>query len=255
MTTASLVLAALLGQACPTPSSRWDPPPCAAANVPGCLPGYQPRFSDRLGRIIYTCDRSYAGPVRESLAEPQATPAPPPPAVMGPAAAVAPPVAYGSYPVASPTPEGRGHVGLVLMPGVSAYPATTARLDRASSEGQVALELRGPEGGGRLRFSGAYASFGKLGEVSVKYDFFDGFFFRPFVGLGLGIASINPDPTVRAVGSASAGVDLYMSRDVFLTGEVNGRIFTEGTQGRAHGLAVSGQKQASLLVGMGFWVF
>lgn len=186
---------------------------------------------------------------------PQAAPAPPPPAV-GAAATAAPPAGYGYLPVAAapPSSEGRGHVGFVFMPGVSALPAT-ARLDRTSWEGQLALELRGPEGGGRLRLVGAYTSFGKVGEISVKYDFFDAIFLRPFLALGVGVASINPDSTLRGVGSAAAGVDLYASRDVFLTGEVNGRIFTEGTQGRAHGLAVSNQRQASLLVGMGFCVF
>jgi hypothetical protein len=137
---------------------------------------------------------------------------------------------------------------------VAAFPSYT-RLDRAKPEGQIALEFRGTEGGGRIRLSGEYTSFGKVGELSVKYDLLDGFFLRPFLAAGLGVASINPDPKLRAAGSGSAGLDLYLARDFFLTGEVKRRLFMAGTQGDAHGLVVAGEKQTSLLVGMGFYFF
>jgi hypothetical protein len=91
--------------------------------------------------------------------------------------------------------------------------------------------------------------------VSFKYDFFDGFFFRPFLGVGLGVASINPDASVRAAGSASAGVDLYLGRNFFLTGELKERLFMEGTDGSAHGLVTSDRRQTALLAGMGFYFF
>ena len=51
MSFASIVLSVLLGQSCPPPSSPWGPPPCAVANVPGCLPGYRAQFDERLGRM------------------------------------------------------------------------------------------------------------------------------------------------------------------------------------------------------------
>jgi hypothetical protein len=146
-------------------------------------------------------------------------------------------------------------VGLVFMPGVSAFPHNHHGFDDSKPEGQVSLELRGSEGGGRVRFTAEYTEFGRIGEVSFKYNLFDDFFFRPWFALGLGVASINPDPALRASGSAAGGVDLYITRDFFLTGELKGRIFTEGTHGPAHGLVVSDRKQVAALAGIGFYFF
>src|SRR5262249_36641355 len=240
------LLAALLGQVCPTPS-QWDPPPCAAARVPGCLPGYRPQI-DRSGRLIYVCDIQYASarsylPSPADFGPPPPEPKPPPPA--------APAAVTESQ---APPPESRGHVGLIIMPGVSAFPSYRG-FDATKPEGQIVLEFRGTEGGGRVRLTGEWANFGRIGELSFKYNFFDPFFFRPWIAVGLGVASINPDPGLRASGSASGGVDLYLSRDFFLTGEVKARLFTEGTEGPAHGLSVSERKQFSLLAGMGFYFF
>ena len=97
-------------------------------------------------------------------------------------------------------------------------------------------------------FEAAYGELGAYGEVSVKYDLLDGFFLRPFLAVGAGVASINPDPELRAAGSGSAGIDLYLARDFFLTGEVKRRFFMAGTQGEAHGLVVSREKQSHGLV-------
>ena len=115
--------------------------------------------------------------------------------------------------------------------------------------------IRGSEGGGRVRIAGEYTSFGKMGELSAKYDLLDGFFLRPFLAVGLGVASINPDPALRAAASGSAGIDLYVGRDFFLTGELKRRMFMAGTQGEAHALVVAPEKQTSLFVGMGFYFF
>jgi len=60
---------------------------------------------------------------------------------------------------------------------------------------------------------------------------------------------------VRAAGSASVGVDLYLGRNFFLTGEVKRRLFMDGTDGSAHGLVTSDRRQTSLLAGMGFYFF
>ena len=94
-----------------------------------------------------------------------------------------------------------------------------------------------------------------MGELSAKYDLLDGFFLRPFLAVGLGVASINPDPALRAAASGSAGIDLYVGRDFFLTGELKRRMFMAGTQGEAHALVVAPEKQTSLFVGMGFYFF
>lgn len=238
---ASLLVATSLGWTCLTPSSPSDPPPCAVAKVPGCLPGYRPRF-DSSGRLLfYACDVNFVPNAAEM----------PPPAPAPPKTETRPSGAVATRPSLS---ERRGHVALVFMPGVAAFPAS-AGLDQSKAEGQLALELRGTEGGGRVRFTGEYTAFGKIGDLSFKYDFFDGFFFRPFLAVGLGVASINPDRALRAEASAAAGVDLYISRDFFLTGELKGRVFTEGTRGPAHGLAISDRRQVSLLAGIGFYFF
>jgi hypothetical protein len=247
---ASFLLSALLGQASPRLS---EPPPCAAANVPGCLPGYVAK-TDEWGRLVYIRDPGYApplardAPVTLAIAHSQ---------VVMPAE-----LASWSEPMAAPTLQvarpwraqsSRGHLGLVFMPGISTFPTYT-RLSEGKAEGQIAIELRGSQGGGRLRLAGEYTSFGKIGELSVKYDLFDGFFLRPFLAVGVGVASINPDPSLRAAGSGSAGIDLYLGRDFFLTGELKRRLFMQGTQGEAHGLVVAPEKQTSLLVGMGFYL-
>jgi len=157
-------------------------------------------------------------------------------------------------PAPTPEEESRGHVALVLTPGVAAFPYSHG-FDQTQPEGQLALEFRGSEGGARVRLTAEYTSFGRIGSISFKYDFFDGFFFRPYLAVGLGVASINPDPALRAAGSASGGVDLYISRDFFLTGELKGTVFTAGTQGPAHGLTLFERKQIALLAGMGFYFF
>jgi hypothetical protein len=230
-------------------TSPSDAPPCAAANVPGCLPGYKARI-DRYGRLVYARDPNYAPapPLRpvQQYAQPQ---------YVQPAS-WAYPVATG-IPRPAPEPvrvESRGHVALVFMPGVSSFPKYT-KFDDTRPEGQIALEFRGDRGGFRFRLAGEYTSFGKIGEVSFKYDLFDRFFFRPFLGIGLGVASINPDAELRATGSASGGIDLYLGRNFFLTGEVKQRLFMEGTQGSAHGVVISDRRQTALLAGMGFYFF
>ena len=246
MPLASFLLAALLGQA-----SSPDSPPCAAANVPGCLPGYVLKYN-RWGWLVYMRDPDYVPPLA------QAAPARLAPLPSQVAAALPASWAYPNTPRAAPEPqrmsEGRGHLALVFMPGVAAFPTYT-RVGRAKAEGQIALEFRGTEGGARVRLAAEYTSFGKIGELSFKYDLLDGFFLRPFLAVGAGVASINPDPELRAAGSGSAGIDLYLARDFFLTGEVKRRFFMARTQGDAHGLVVAGEKQTSLLVGMGFYFF
>jgi hypothetical protein len=245
-----LALAPVLLAAAVSPS---DPPPCAAANVPGCLPGYVARI-DRYGRLVYAQDPNYYAP--------PPPPRPAPRTYAQPAYTQPAQPANWAYPTAAaprraPEPvqqEDRGHVALVFTPGVSSFPRYT-NINETKPEGQIALEFRPTEGGIRFRLAGEYTSFGKIGEASFKYDFFDSFFLRPFLGIGLGVASINPDGDLRAAGSASVGVDLYLGRNFFLTGELKERMFMEGTSGAAHGLVTSDRRQTALLAGMGFYFF
>ncbi len=252
MAFAPLLLAVALGQACPPPPSPNGPPPCAVApGVPGCLPGYEARY-DRHGRLVYACAAN-AAPAPAPWGQPRAYEAPSPyaqpPMVAPPAPPMAPQAGYAPV-SASPT---RGQFAIVLMPGVASYPQYTQLRD-TTVQAQVALEFRGVEGGGRVRLSGAWTSFGRIGELSVKYDFLEPLPFRPFVGVGLGVAAVNPDATIRGEGSLSGGVDLYLTRDFFLTAEVNGRMFTNGTSGPAHGLATSDARQVSFFAGLGFYM-
>ena len=70
----SLLLATSLDGTCSVPFKPSDPPPCAVAKVPGCLPGYKPRF-DSSGRILfYACDVDYVPNPAESSPPPPAPP-------------------------------------------------------------------------------------------------------------------------------------------------------------------------------------
>src|SRR5207237_1433279 len=140
-----------------TPLGPHPPLACSAANVPGCLPGYVAK-TDEWGRLVYTRDPEYApplardAPVSLAIAHSQ---------VVMPAE-----LASWSEPMAAPTLHvarpgrvqgSRGHFALVFMPGISTFPTYT-RLSEGKAEGQVAIELRGSQGGGRLRLAGGYTS-------------------------------------------------------------------------------------------------
>jgi hypothetical protein len=251
MMLAPLVLAAALGQACPAPDSRYGPPPCAAANVPGCLPGYH-RQIDSLGRVTYVCDPAYgaaAPPPTYAPATGYAAPvrgyAPAPPVYAAPAPA---------YPPAPPAwsavrGEPRGQVALVLMPG-------TATLDRGTTSdpaGAVALELRGVTGGARLRLGFEYTRFTRVAEAALKFDFNDQGLLRPFLAVGIGGGRFERaalDRDWHPTGSVSGGVDLYLARDFFITAEVKQRAFTQYVNNT---LEISSVHQTSLFVGAGFY--
>jgi len=251
---ANALLALALTQGCPQPASAYDPPPCAAMNVRGCLPGYTPT-RDAYGRLVYACDSAYAYG--------QVAPAPqgrlPPRWEMPPADAPAyapPPAAPAPTPAPMADVPPRGRVAIVLMPGAtSGLERTDARRDRRWDRelGAAGLELRGRDGGARVRLAVQYAEFGRLAELTLKYDFLDGSPIRPFIGFGIGAASVDPLPGWRPSGSAVAGLDVYLSRNVFLTAEVQGRRFAARTAG-GRGLEVTSLKQSAGLLGIGIYL-
>lgn len=246
MLLAHLLLGAALGQACPQPLSTRDPPPCAAANVAGCLPGYTP-IRDRYGKLIYVCSA------------PQTAAAPAPVPDYAPAPAYVPPApAYAPPPLAYPAPRerSRGRLALVFMPGRTTDPAvgTTGGRELDRNAVGAALELRGREGGARLRVQGQYTELGRVAELGLKYDFFDRSPIRPFIGLALGASLLDPDTRWRASGSAFAGLDVYLDRNAFLTAEIEGRRFANRTSDGRRGLDLSDRRQTTVLVGIGFYL-
>lgn len=234
---APLLLALALGQACPQPLSAGDPPPCAAASVAGCLPGYG-ATRDRHGRLIYVCAAAPAVAAR-------------PPAVIG----IPPPAAAPLE--APPPPEGgRGRVAIVLMPGQTTDPALGVRggrdLDRFAAAAD--LEVRGQRGGGRLRVQLQYTELGRVAELGLKYDFFDWTPLRPFLGVAAGASSLDADARWRASGSVFGGIDLYLDRNAFLSAEIQGRRFVNRTSDAGRRLDVSDRRQTTALVGIGFYL-
>lgn len=239
MMLAPLFLAAALGQACPAPDSRYGPPPCAAARVPGCLPGYR-RQIDAAGRTTYVCDPAYA----------VAAPPPAPPAEPPPAAYAAPAPAPAPWPAPGAPEAPRGQVALVLMPGSS----TLDRGESGDAAGAAALELRGLYGGARLRLGFEYTRYTRVAEAALKYDFNDRGVIRPFLALGLGAARFDRSDLEggwHPSGSVSGGIDLYLAPDFFLTAELKQRAFTYDT---GSGLDVSSLHQTSIFVGAGFYL-
>jgi hypothetical protein len=244
MLLASIVAATVLAQGCPEPPSRSGPPPCAAANVPGCLPGYH-REVDGYGRVRYVCDQVSSQPPPPTQ-PPAYAPAPPPSAPRA-----FPPVAprYAT-PWAAPVPR-RGQLGFLLMPGISST-LTTPR--EGTSTGALGIELRPQYGGGRLRFAFEASTFGRVAEVALKYDFFDWTQVRPFLAVGVGGASVDPDPAWRLSGSISAGLDLYVSRDFFFTLELKERGFARRSSSVAYGLEPGTLHQTALFMGVGLYL-
>ena len=260
MLLAPLVLAAALGQ-CPEPPSRFGPPPCAADNVPGCVPGYV-RDVDRWGRVIFRCDPSYGAQAPAFAPPPRPyAPAPPQAYAQGPAPQPAPAPAPGPapqfqpgypQPLAAPAPrERRGQLGLVLMPGGTTYD----RNHTNETTGAVGLELRGPFGGARLRGLFEYAQHSRVWDVALKYSFNDRGEIRPFLAVGVGGANLDriagADPGWRPTGAVSAGVDLYFARDLFITLEAKQRAFTRDTPDGWRGSALH---QTSVFAGVGIYL-
>jgi hypothetical protein len=246
------MLAATLAQApglapCPRPPTRYGPPPCAASPVPGCLPGYRRRV-DAWGRVTYVCDPAPVQAPPPPTGVPSPPPAavpPPPPAAVPPPPSYAPPIPPDAPPYLEPAT--RGVVGFVAMGGATTRPETSRD---GESVGAVGLELRAPAGGVRLRLGLEYAPFGYVAEAAFKYDFNDRGPVRPFLAVGLGGADVDPAPGWRLEVNAAAGLDLYLTRDLFFTAELKRRAFAQ----RADVTEFTDLHQTALFVGIGVFL-
>jgi hypothetical protein len=194
------------------------------------------RRVDEWGRVTYVCDPTYG-----------AAPAYEPQGYAAPSYAPAP-VYQARY--AEPR-ERRGQFGLVLMPGGASLDGG----DTTDAAGAVAMELRGLTGGARLRLAFEYTRYTRVAEASLKYDFGrEGTVLRPFLAMGLGAARFERydlDRDWHPTGSASAGLDLYLDKDFFVTAELKYRVFTWDRPNT--GLEISSIHQTALFVGAGFY--
>jgi len=140
-----------------------------------------------------------------------------------------PPPGY-AQPYARPVSAGpRGVVGLVLMPfGVSELSLGDGQVHSdAVSHGAAALELRAPYSGARLRFGAEMTRHDRIMDVSLKYNFMHWSPLQPFVSVGVGAARIGPEDVWRGTASLSAGVDFFLTPELFLTAEAKGRAFSD----------------------------
>jgi hypothetical protein len=121
--------------------------------------------------------------------------------------------------------------------------------------GALALEIRPFSGGGRLRFGFEGGSFGRVIEGGAKYDFFDRGPIRPFLAAAVGGAAIDQNNAWRLEGAASAGLDLYLSKDFFATFELKERRFVQhSSSGSYYGLAPAPLYQTAAFAGVGIYL-
>ncbi|HEY7724653.1 MAG TPA: hypothetical protein VH880_04935 [Anaeromyxobacteraceae bacterium] len=151
-----------------------------------------------------------------------------------------------------PPPMPRGLVGVVFMPLGSATTTSADGLydDYPVMQGALALEFRGMRGGGRIRFGTEVSRYDRIFDVSLKYNFNDWGLVQPFLTVGLGGARLDPETIWRGTLSASVGIDVFLSPDLFLTGELKGRAFADPPADYAYVYA-TGVAQTAVLFGVG----
>ena len=149
----------------------------------------------------------------------------------------------------------RGLVALVFMPIGSSTLSSDLQGWQSTAEwqGALALELRAPRGGGRLRFGGEFSDHDRILDVSLKYNFFDWSPLQPFLTIGAGAGRLGPETDWRATASISAGVDFYLTRDFFLTVEVKGRGFADRSAYDPGNVYGSGVTMTTALLGAGVY--
>ncbi len=179
-----------------------------------------------------------------SLAHPHAYPPGPPPPPPPPPG-YAQPVNAGS----------RGIVGLVLMPfGVSELSFDQGHVKSdAISHGAAALELRAPYSGARLRFGAELNRHDRIMDVSLKYNFMHWSPLQPFLSLGVGAARLGPEDVWRGTASASAGIDFFLTPQLFLTAEAKGRVFSDLSPTDVQNLNGNGLGMGTALFGIGLY--
>jgi hypothetical protein len=180
------------------------------------------------------------------LAQPAYYPPPPPPYYPPP-----PPRYYPPPPAYEP----RGMLGLVFMPLGSSSLASDVQGYQTAAEahGALALELRGQRGGGRLRLGMEFNRHDRIMDVSLKYNFLDRTPVQPFLTLGLGAATLGPEDVWRGTFSASLGIDVFMTRDFFITAEAKGRAFSDLSPADPSNFYGSGVSMATVLLGAGVY--
>jgi hypothetical protein len=146
-------------------------------------------------------------------------------------------------------------VGLVLLPfGSSSLSSDLQGWQTYNNwQGAVALELRGPRGGGRVRFGGEFSEHDRIFDVSLKYNFLDWSPIQPFLTVGAGGALLGPETIWRATFSVSGGIDFYLTRDFFITAELKGRGFSDLSDQDRRNYYGSGVTMSTVLVGAGVY--
>jgi hypothetical protein len=146
-------------------------------------------------------------------------------------------------------------VGVVFLPLGSSYLTSDYGGYQSWSEahGGLALELRGPRGGGRLRLGAEFNRHDRIIDASLKYNFFDWSPFQPFLSLGLGAAELGPETVWRGTLSVSAGIDFYVNRDLFVTLEAKQRAFSDLSPYSAESVYGAGVGMSSVTLGAGVY--
>jgi hypothetical protein len=186
-----------------------------------------------------------------SLSQPYYPPPPPPYPPPPPPPGYGPPAGHMGQTQAGP----RGMVGLVLTPLGSSYLSydNSGYQSWADAHGGVALELRAPRGGGRLRFGAEFTRYDHIYDAALKYNFLDWSPLQPFLSLGVGVAQLGPETAWRGTLSVSAGLDFYFTRDLFLTVEAKQRAFSDLSPYNAANYYGSGVGMSSVVVGAGIY--
>jgi hypothetical protein len=146
-------------------------------------------------------------------------------------------------------------VGLVLLPVGSSYLASDYQGYQTYSEahGAVALEVRGQRGGARLRLGAEFNRHDRIYDVSLKYNFLDWSPLQPFLTLGVGAGMLGPEEVWRGTLSVSAGLDFYVTRDLFISLEAKERGFSDLPRYSAQDYYGTGVGMSSVVLGAGVY--
>ena len=71
--------------------------------------------------------------------------------------------------------------------------------------------------------------------------------------MGVGGGAIDPDPNWRLTASIAAGVDLYLTSNMFFTVELKGRAFADRAGAADYGLDPGTLHQTTFFMGLGLY--